>query len=472
MKTYGCSVGGSVVSEGERRAVLSPFDGRVVAEVVVGSAATLERAIALASDATAAMAALTRAERSRILDRCAELVGERKEALAQIIVGEMGKPVAYARTEVARAVDTLRASADAARHLAGDEIPLDAAGPGKGRLAFSRRFAVGPIASITPFNFPLNLVAHKVGPAIAAGCPNVLKPASATPLSALLLAEICAEAGLPAGGLSVVPCDRAVGERLVADERLKLLTFTGSAEVGWAMKARAGKKKVVLELGGNAAVLVMPDADLELAAQRTAIGAFYQAGQSCISVQRALVHRDAYARFRELLIEHTRRTPLGDPADPATVCGPLIDEANADRVERWIDEAVAAGARPLVRGARAGGVLAPSLVEHAPRSARLVAEEVFGPVVVLDEFDDLDDGLAMASDTRFGLQCGLFTRDLRAVMRAWDTLEVGALIHDDIPAFRVDLMPYGGVRDSGLGREGPRYAVEELTEPRLLVVRR
>jgi acyl-CoA reductase-like NAD-dependent aldehyde dehydrogenase len=443
-----------------------------VAEVVFGSAETLDRAITLAAESTLAMAALTRAERSRILERSAEILGERKEELARVIVDEMGKPVAYARTEVARAIDTFRASADAARHLAGDEIPLDAAGPGRGRLGFSRRFAVGPVASITPFNFPLNLVAHKVGPAIAAGCPNVLKPASATPLSALLLAEICAEAGLPAGGLSIVPCDRATGERLVSDERLKALTFTGSAEVGWAMKARAGKKKVVLELGGNAAVLVMPDADLELAAQRTAIGGYYQAGQSCIAVQRALVHRDVYARFRELLIQQTEQTPFGDPSDPATVCGPLIDQGNADRVERWIGEAVDAGARVLVRGRRSGQLLGPTLIDQAPRSTRVVAEEVFGPVIALDIFDRLEDGLTMANDTRFGLQCGLFTHDLRAVMRAWDALEVGALIHDDIPAFRVDLMPYGGVRDSGLGREGPRYAVEELTESRLLVLRR
>jgi acyl-CoA reductase-like NAD-dependent aldehyde dehydrogenase len=291
-------------------------------------------------------------------------------------------------------------------------------------------------------------------------------------MSALSLAELVEEAGLPEGGLSVVACDRQVGEQLVVDDRLRLLTFTGSAEVGWGMKARAGRKKVVLELGGNAAVIVMPDADAERVAARCAVGGYYQAGQSCISVQRVLVHEDAYARVRDALAAATRATPFGDPKKEDTVSGPLIDLGNAERVERWVGEAKQAGARVLVSGKREGTVVPPTLLENAPRDARVVAEEVFGPVVVLEAFSSIDEGIARAADTRFGLQCGIFTSDLRAVMKAWEGIEVGGLIHDDIPAFRVDLMPYGGVRDSGLGREGPRYTVEEMTEPRLLVLRR
>ncbi len=288
---------------------------------------------------------------------------------------------------MARAVDTFRASADAARALAGAEIPLDAARPGEGRLAFTRRFPVGPVASITPFNFPLNLVAHKVGPAIAAGCANVVKPASSTPLSALLLAQIAQEAGVPEGGLNVVVCDRGLGQRLVEDDRFRLLSFTGSAEVGWRMKRDAGKKRVVLELGGNAAAIVLADADVDHAAARCAVGGYYQAGQSCISVQRVLVHRDVYPRMRDALADRARRIVWGDPAEDATVSGPVIDAANADRVVAWVDEAIARGARRLVGGAREGAVVAPTLLEGAPRDARVVAEEVFGPVIALEEVE-------------------------------------------------------------------------------------
>jgi acyl-CoA reductase-like NAD-dependent aldehyde dehydrogenase len=417
------------------------------------------------------MARLSRYERATILERMAESVRAQSEALAQTITRESGKPIQMSRLEAARAVDTLRASADAARSLTGEEVPIDAAKPGQGRIAFVRRFPVGPIASIAPFNFPLNLVAHKVGPAIAAGCANVVKPASATPLSALALAMIAHEAGLPVGGLNVVVTDRAAGQVLVDDDRTRMLSFTGSAEVGWAMKARAGKKKVVLELGGNAAAIVLADANVEEAAARVAFGGFYQAGQSCISVQRAIVHTDVYDRFRDALVERTRAIVFGDPALDATVCGPLIDESNAVRVDAWIDEAVAGGARALVRGERSGALLSPTLIEGAPVDARVVAEEVFGPVVVLERATSIDDAIARAGRTRLGLQCGIFTNDLRAVMQAWEALEVGGLIHGDVPAFRVDLMPYGGVRDSGAGREGPRYTVEEMTESRLLVMR-
>jgi len=280
------------------------------------------------------------------------------------------------------------------------------------------------------------------------------------------------DAGLPVGGLGVVACDRRVGQRLVEDDRFRLLSFTGSAEVGWRMKRDAGKKRVVLELGGNAAAIVLADADVDHAAARCAVGGYYQAGQSCISVQRVLVHRDVYPRMRDALADRARAVVFGDPAEDATVSGPVIDAANAERIDAWVAEAVAAGGKRLVGGARRGAVIPPVLLEAVPADARVVAEEVFGPVIVLEEVGSLDEALRSAGATRFGLQCGLFTSDLRAVLRAWEAIEVGGIIHDDAPAFRVDLMPYGGVRDSGLGREGPRYAVEEMTEPRILVLRR
>ncbi len=472
MECLGSFVGGTFWTAGKPLAVRSPFDGSEVGRVTLADAATLDAAAEAAVRAQPAMAALTRDARAAILERIAEGVAARREELARTLQRESGKPIAYARVEVDRAVDTFRASAEAARALAGAEIPLDAATPGAGRIAFTRRFPVGPVASITPFNFPLNLVAHKVGPAIAAGCANVVKPASATPLSALLLAGIAHEAGVPAGGLSVVVCDRAVGQWLVEDDRFRLLSFTGSAEVGWRMKHDAGKKRVTLELGGNAAAIVLPDADVEHAAARCAVGGYYQAGQSCISVQRVIVHRDVADRLRDALVARTRAIVWGDPAADATVSGPVIDAANADRVVAWVDEALARGARRLAGGAREGAVIAPTLLEGAARDARVVADEVFGPVIALDQVGSLDEALQVAGATRFGLQCGLFTHDVRAVLRAWDAIEVGAVIHDDAPAFRVDLMPYGGVRDSGLGREGPRWAVEEMTEPRLLVLKR
>jgi acyl-CoA reductase-like NAD-dependent aldehyde dehydrogenase len=464
-------VGGELCG-GDPLLVRNPFDGAVIGEAALGGPEVIEAAIAAAVSAQPAMAALSREARAAILERMAESVARRHEELGRLIQRESGKPITYARMEVTRCVDTLRASADAARALAGAEIPLDAARPGEGRLAFTRRFPVGPIASITPFNFPLNLVAHKVGPAIAAGCANVVKPASATPLSAIRLGEIATSAGVPRGGINVVACDRRTGQRLVEDDRLRLLTFTGSPEIGFRMKRDAGKKRVVLELGGNAAAIILPDADIDHAAARCAVGGYYQAGQSCISVQRVIVHKDVHARLRDALADRTRAIPFGDPAEDVTVCGPLIDEGNAERVVAWIDEARTLGGRVLVGGDRRGAVVPPTLIEGAPASARIVADEVFGPVIALQVADSMEHAVALAGATRFGLQCGIFTHDLRAVLHAWDRIEVGGLIHNDTPAFRVDLMPYGGVRDSGLGREGPRYTVEEMTEPRLLVLSR
>jgi acyl-CoA reductase-like NAD-dependent aldehyde dehydrogenase len=471
MDSYGNFIAGEWRDGGVPLSVRSPYDGAVVGQVAQASREALDAAVSAAAEAQRVMASLNREARAKILDRVADGIWQRRDELARTILVESGKPITYARVEVARTVDTFRASAQAARSLAGEEIPIDAQRPGEGRIAFTRRFPVGPILSISPFNFPLNLVAHKVGPAIAAGCVNVVKPASATPMSALKLAEICHQAGLPGGALNVVVCDRATGQALVEDERFHMLSFTGSGPVGWRMKRDAGKKKVVLELGGNAAVIVMPDADLDTVASRVAVGGYYQAGQSCISVQRVIVHKDVYAKARDAIVDRVKATPFGDPAQESTVSGPLIDEANADRVVAWIGEAMARGAQRLVGGQREGCVVPPTLLERAPRDARVVSEEVFGPVVVLDEAESLDDAIQKAADTRYGLQCGIFTNSLAAVMRAWSEIPVGGLIHNDVPAYRVDLMPYGGVKDSGLGREGPREAVMEMTEPRLCVLR-
>jgi len=334
-----------------------------------------------------------------------------------------------------------------------------------------KRVPIGPCSFISPFNFPLNLAAHKVAPAIAAGCPFVLKPASLTPVGALMIGEALAEADLPRGAFSILPARRDGADLFTTDERLKLLSFTGSPEVGWALKARAGKKKVILELGGNAAVVVDEDADLDDATARIVFGAFYQSGQSCIGVQRILVHEAVYARLREKLVAATRELRMGDPKDEQTFIGPVISEQEAVRLERWIDAAKRAGGKLLCGGTRKGAMLEATLLEDVPREQELVCKEAFGPVAVLSRFRDFDAALAEVNDTTFGLQAGVFTRDLYKAQRAWDTLEVGGVIIGDVPSWRVDHMPYGGVKDSGLGREGVRFAIEDMTEIRLLVVR-
>jgi len=462
-------VGGAFAS-GPTTPVASPWDGAAAGEAGAADEALLERAIELALAAQPAVAGLSRDARAGILERAAATVAAESERLARTITGETGKPIRFARIEAARCADTLRASAHAARELGGEEIPLDAAGPGAGRLGFVRRFPVGPVLGIAPWNFPLNLVAHKMGPALAAGCALVLKPATKTPLSALLLAEILHESGMPTGGLAVVPTSRALGQRLVEDDRFRALSFTGSAEVGWQMKRDAGKKRVILELGGNAAAIVLPDADLAHAAARCAFGAFYQAGQSCISVQRVIAHASIAERFRELLAAESRAIVFGDPWRDETVCGPVIDRPSAERLTGWIAEARAAGAEALAGGDTKGTLVPPTLLSGAPKGARVVADEAFGPIACLEVAASTDDAIARAADTRFGLQCGLFTNDWRAIRAAWERIEVGAVVVGDAPAFRVDLMPYGGSKDSGFGREGPRYAMREMTEERIVTI--
>jgi len=452
--------------------VRDKFDGRVVACVARADAALLESAIAAAVSAAPALRKLAAYERRDVLLHCVRRFEERAEELAQLLRSEAGKPIRDSRGEVERLVDTFRIGAEEATRIGGEVLPMDVTPRAKGQRASWQRVPIGPCAFITPFNFPLNLVAHKVAPAIAAGCPFVLKPASSTPLGALVIGEILAETGLPKGAFSILPMHASDSAALVEDERIKLLSFTGSPAVGWEMKRRAGKKRVALELGGNAAVIVDRDADLPDAVGRIVHGAFYQSGQSCIKTQRILVHEDLYESFRGQLVAATKLLKSGDPQREDTFIGPLISEADAERLEQWIASARAAGAKLLCGGKRIGAVLEATLLEDVPESCKLVCDEAFGPVSVLSRFHDFSAALEQVNRSRFGLQAGVFTRDLYKAQQAFDELEVGAVLIGDVPSFRVDHMPYGGVKDSGFGREGLRFAIEEMTELRMLVIRR
>lgn len=468
---YPLYLGGRALQVNANLPVIDKYSGEEAARVAVADAATIDRAIALAAAAAPAMAALPVYRRQEALERCARRFGERAEELAYALTIEAGKPIRDSRGEVARLVDTFRVAAGEATRLGGEVMPMEISARAQGYRGQWRRVPVGACSLISPFNFPLNLVAHKVAPAIAAGCSFVLKPASATPISALLIGEVLAECGLPEGSWSIVPSSRDAAEALATDPRIKLLSFTGSGEVGWGLKARAGKKKVVLELGGNAACVVDETADLDAAVQRLIVGAFYQSGQSCISVQRILVHRSMYARLRDQLVAAAQALPMGDPRDEQTFIGPMISVAEAARLMAWIESATSAGARRLCGGTRDGAVVAATLLEEVPPGEPLVAREAFGPVAVLQPFDDFEEALRMVNDSAYGLQAGVFTRDISRAYRAWDVLEVGGVVIGDVPSFRVDHMPYGGVKDSGFGREGVRFAMEEMSEIRMLVVR-
>ncbi len=453
--------------------VKNPYDGTLVGTTWLSGAAEFERATVAALGGAAVMKALPAYERASILMAASAALTARRDEIARTLAGEAGKPVKDATIEVERAAMTFHVAAEEARRLSGDVIPMDLAPHGKGRIGLTRRVPIGPVAAISPFNFPLNLAAHKIAPAIAAGNPIVLKPATKTPLSALYLAEIVTAAGLPPGAISVLPMDRTTGDRLVTDPRFKLLTFTGSSAVGWGMKSRAGKKKVILELGGNAGVIVDEHADLTFAARRVATGGFAFAGQSCISVQRVYVHDAVFDEFATRLTALVEALKVGDPMDPATDVGPMIEEAEAGRVDAWVREAVAAGARVLTGGRRlAGAMYAPTILTDVPPDAKVCAEEVFAPLVGLFRVGTFDEAICAVNRSSFGLQAGVFTADLEHALRAFDQIEAGGVIVNDVPTWRIDHMPYGGVKDSGLGREGPRYTIEEMTEPRLLVINR
>ncbi|HEU4501986.1 MAG TPA: aldehyde dehydrogenase family protein [Nitrospira sp.] len=463
-------VGGQWRQSDTRAPVYDPFTGKVLAEVSQGSEADAEDAIQSTAAATQPMGALPAHARFHLLQRIAGALYDRREEFARVMTGEAGKPITDARREVARAVQTFTIAAEEAKRIPGEVIPLDWTPGMDSHLGILRRVPIGPVLGITPFNFPLNLVAHKVAPALAAGNPILIKPAPQTPLTALLLAEVALEAGVPQGGLNVLPCDNRVAERLVVDPRFKLLSFTGSAAVGWMLKAKCGKKKVVLELGGNAGVIVEQDADLDFAAQRCASGGFGYAGQTCISVQRIFVHHSVVDLFTTKLLLQVARLKGGDPSDEATVVGPLIDQHAAHRVEEWIGEAVAQGARVLLGGKRMGSVVEATVLTNVTPTMKVSCQEVFGPVVTVTPYRQFDEALQAMNRSEYGLQAGVFTQDVNKVFHAFRHLEVGAVLANEIPTFRAEHMPYGGVKDSGLGREGLRVSIEEMTEPRFLVL--
>jgi len=470
INTLGFFVGGNWCVEGERVEILSPGTGEVVGVTFRADAARLEEAIAGAVRAFEKTRRMSGFERQRVLRAVARLVGERREELARTLALEAGKPIKAARTEVERAAFTFDVAAEEAVRLGGEYLPLDWQAATAGRWGIVRRVPVGPIAAITPFNFPINLVAHKLAPAMAAGCTIVLKPAPQTPLTALRLARIIEEAGWPAGALSVLPLSNEDAGALVRDERIKLLSFTGSTAVGWHLKATAGKKRVLLELGGNAAVIVCADGNVPFAAERCAAGGFVYAGQTCISVQRIFVEASVFEAFTEELVGRVNQLKVGDALDEGADVGPLINDAAARRVEEWIGEALAGGARVLCGGTRSGSTVAPTVLIGTKPGMRVNCQEIFGPVVTLEKFTDFEAVLREVNHSDFGLQAGIFTRDFTKINKAFETLEVGGVMVGEVPTFRIDHMPYGGVKDSGIGREGVRYAMEEMTEMRLLTV--
>ena len=454
-------------------AVLDPWTGEALGRVVLADADLADQAVAACARAAAALGRLSSHDRKTLLMRVARAIEARAHTFAELIAREAGKPVTLARGEVARGIATFEIAAEEATRIAGEVLPLDVTAASRGYSGSWVRVPAGPVLAIAPYNFPLNLVAHKLAPALACGCPVVLKPPPQAPLTSLLLAECIREAGAPDDAVQVVPCDNAVAERLVRDDRFATLSFTGSAKVGWHLKGIAGKKRVLLELGGNAAAIVHHDAPLDWACDRVVSGAFDYAGQVCIKVQRLYVHASVADRFVDRLVCGARAVAPMAPLDPEAVCGPMIDEANARRVERWVSEATAAGARLLCGGRREGNRVWPTVlaIDGAGTGLDVVDEEVFGPVLTVHRYETWDDALAMADGGHYGLQAGVFTDSRTRVAQAFARLRVGGLIVNDVPTFRVDAMPYGGTKDSGFGREGVRYAIEEMTERKLLVVR-
>ncbi len=453
--------------------VTDKYTGKVAFRTALATPDVIEEAIAGAVRAAEPMARLASYEKQDVLMHCIARFRERAEELAHALCIEAGKPIRDAEGEVSRLIDTFRIAAEEAVRNYGEVQPLDISPRAKGYMGMWKRVPIGPCSFISPFNFPLNLAAHKIAPAIAMGCPFVMKPASMTPLGAIIMGEVLAECDvLPEGAFSILPASRAGADLFTTDERLKLLSFTGSPGVGWDLKAKAGKKKVVLELGGNAAVIVDKDADLNHAVERIVFGAFYQSGQSCIGVQRIIVHADVYDDFRERLVAKTRTLVAGDPKDRDTFIGPMISVKEAERLKGWIDAAVAAGAKLLCGGRLEGAMLEATLLEGVPEFCDANREEAFGPLANLSSFTDWGEALEQVNDSKFGLQAGIFTRDIHKVLEAWDMLDVGGVVVNDVSSYRVDNMPYGGVKDSGLGREGIRFAMEDMSEIRNLVIRR
>ncbi len=469
-RSFGFFLNGNWSTHGREVVVTSPYDRSVLAVVSEAGRQDVEVAIDSAVRAFEVTRKMTSSQRTIVLRKVADGIAARREEFARTICQEAGKPIKTSRIEVERAISTFQIAAEESTRIYGEYIPLDTLESTSGRWGLVRRFPLGPVFAITPFNFPLNLVAHKVAPAMAAGCPLILKPAPQTPISSLLLAEIVQESGWPEGAFAVLPMSNENAGLLVADDRIKLLTFTGSAAVGWQLKSQAGKKRVTLELGGNAGVIVHSDADLEYAAQRCVAGGFSYAGQTCISVQRILVHQPVFQKFTDLLVQGVRKLKMGDPLQETTDIPPLIREQDAVRSVEWIEEAVKGGAKLLHGGKRNGAMVGPTVLTGTRPEMRVNCAEVFAPVVTVEPYEDFREALRQINNSPYGLQAGLLTRDAVLIQMAFEELEVGAVIAGDVPSFRVDQMPYGGVKDSGLGREGLRYSIEDMTERRLLVM--
>ena len=470
IRSFGFFLNGNWSTHGREAVVTSPYDHSVLAVISEAGSDDVEVAIESAVQAFAITRKMTSQQRADVLHKIVEGITARREEFARTICQEAGKPIRTARVEVERAIYTFQVAAEESTRIYGEYIPLDTLESAAGRWGLVRRFPLGPVFGITPFNFPLNLVAHKVAPAIAAGCPIILKPAPQTPISSFLLAEIVQESGWPEGALAVMPLSNDDAGILVADDRIKLLTFTGSAAVGWQLKSRAGKKRVTLELGGNAGVIVHSDADVQYAAQRCVAGGFSYGGQTCISVQRILAHEAVFQKFTEQLLNGVRKLKSGDPMLETTDVPPLIREQDAVRVVEWIDEAVQSGAKLLCGGKRKGALVEPTVLTDTTPNMRVNCAEIFGPVVTVESYETFDEALSSVNNSVYGLQAGIMTHDARLIQTAFEELEVGSVIVGDVPTFRVDQMPYGGVKDSGLGREGLRYAIEDMTERKLLVM--
>ncbi|MGV6820726.1 MAG: aldehyde dehydrogenase family protein [Parvularcula sp.] len=467
---YPYYLAGDAIFANEDLAVHDKYSGEVATYVALADEAAIDEAIGWAQKAAAPCANLKAYERREVLEHCVARFTERFEELAWALTIEAGKPIKDSRGEVTRLIETFRIAAGEAERIYGEVMPLDNAERSANYQGMWKRVPIGPCSFISPFNFPLNLAAHKVAPALAVGCPFVLKPASLTPIGALIIGEALAECDLPKGAFSILPAQRSGSRLFTEDDRLKLVSFTGSPGVGWDLKAKAGKKPIILELGGNAACIV-EDWDIDDAVERIIFGAFYQSGQSCISVQRVMVNEAHYDQFKEKLVAAAKDLIAGDPRNEDTFVGPIISKKEADRLDGWIKEAVDAGADLLCGGQRTDNIISATILENVPADAKVNREEAFGPVLVLSSYKDYDEALERADDSDFGLQAGVFTKDLYKAHKAWDRLDVGGVVIGDVPSWRVDHMPYGGVKDSGLGREGVKFAIEDMTEIRLMVIR-
>ena len=463
-------IGGEWLETSATLDVVNPATGEIIARAPLGDIQTLEAALGAARQALPRVRTQPAHERSTLLQAIAQCLAQRRAEFVDTIVAEAGKPIVFAEAELARAITTFTAAAEEARRQHGEVLDMDAFPSGEGHFGVTRRFPLGVIYGISPFNFPLNLVAHTVAPCLATGNVLVLKPALTTPLTALLLAEVLDRAGVTPGQINIVTCPNEMAGHLVGDPRVKMVSFTGSPAVGWKLKEKCGKQRIALELGGNAGVIVHEDADLDGTIPAIATGGFAYAGQSCVSVQRIFVHAPIYEAFRERFVAHVRdHVRWGDPRQRETVVGPLIDLAEVDRVSRWIRDAEAAGARILLGGDVQGRFLKPTILENVDAHLDICSKEVFGPVVTLHRYEQFEEALARLNDSSFGLQAGVFTRDMRRAMQSFVSLDVGGVLINNVPTFRVENMPYGGIKDSGFGREGIRYAMEEMTEMKSLI---